>query len=185
MSVLRFFQNLKRAKESGEGLTGLAARWYRNAGQLKYGRLVGEDQFGNKYEICVPCLRVGRYYEDGSDNVNSLTGRERWVEYADHQGRNASQVPPEWFVPTLFKLNVRRHSWLHFTTDSPLPRLNRPYIAEHVQNLTGTEKSYAPHNFMFNANYDPQLAKNATSSKPELDRHSARAKSMGFNVDDL
>jgi hypothetical protein len=98
MSFLRFCQNLRRARESGEGLTGLVVRWYRNAGQLKYGRLVGEDQFGNKCEFCVTVLLTlyHRYYEDESENVNSITGRERWVEYSDHMRRNASQVPPEW-----------------------------------------------------------------------------------------
>jgi NADH:ubiquinone oxidoreductase subunit len=79
--------------------------------------------------------------------------------------------------------NASRHSWLHFTTDAPLSRLNRPYAATYVENKTGTEQAYAPHNFMLNANYDPELVKNA--DKPVLDKHSARAKSMGFNVDDL
>jgi NADH:ubiquinone oxidoreductase subunit len=34
-----------------------------------------------------------------------LTGRHRWVEYAEKSRYNASQVPAEW------------HGWLHFITD--------------------------------------------------------------------
>jgi NADH dehydrogenase (ubiquinone) 1 alpha subcomplex subunit 12 len=34
-----------------------------------------------------------------------LTGRHRWVEYAEKTRYNASQVPAEW------------HGWLHFITD--------------------------------------------------------------------
>lgn len=39
------------------------------------------------------------------DLVEYLTGRHRWVEYAEKSRYNASQVPPEW------------HGWLHFITD--------------------------------------------------------------------
>lgn len=105
MSLLRFYQNLKRVGSTlkdGESLGNVVYRWYRNAGQLKAGRLVGADQFGNKYVVFTECdvgfTLCSRYYEDDSDNINSVTGRERWVEYVNHGARNASQVPPEWYV---------------------------------------------------------------------------------------
>lgn len=34
-----------------------------------------------------------------------ITGRHRWVEYAEKSRYNASQVPAEW------------HGWLHYITD--------------------------------------------------------------------
>ncbi|KAL3565249.1 hypothetical protein D5086_033295 [Populus alba] len=52
-------------------------------------KLVGVDKFGNKY------------YQ----NLETIHGRHRWVEYAEKSRYNASQVPPEW------------HGWLHFITD--------------------------------------------------------------------
>ncbi|KAF3683702.1 putative NADH dehydrogenase [ubiquinone] 1 alpha subcomplex subunit 12, partial [Capsicum annuum] len=52
--------------------------------------LVGVDKFGNKY------------YEKLGD---TQSGRHRWVEYAQKDRYNASQVPPEW------------HGWLHYITD--------------------------------------------------------------------
>lgn len=44
------------------------------------GKLVGEDQFGNKY------------YEDESTSYN----RKRWVVYKSLSSYNPSIVPPEW-----------------------------------------------------------------------------------------
>ncbi|KAG0502167.1 hypothetical protein HPP92_002239 [Vanilla planifolia] len=52
--------------------------------------VVGVDKFGNKY------------YERLE---NTQFGRHRWVEYAQKDRYNASQVPPEW------------HGWLHYITD--------------------------------------------------------------------
>lgn len=52
MSVLRLYQNFKRVGTSlveGDSVINVVSRWYRNAGQLKTGRLIGTDQFGNKY----------------------------------------------------------------------------------------------------------------------------------------
>ena len=45
----------------------------------------------------------------------------------------ASAVPAEW------------HSWLHFTTDQPIPAAERkPWQKPHLPNLTGTALSYRP-----------------------------------------
>ena len=55
---------------------------------LKSGRLVGEDKYGNKY------------FEDGY----YFYGRNRWVEYADHfnMDYDGSQISPEWY------------GWMHY-----------------------------------------------------------------------
>jgi NADH:ubiquinone oxidoreductase subunit len=83
---------------------------------LLRGRLVGEDQFGN------------RYYED--KRVRPGVRRRRWVAYKGYP--EASKVPPEW------------HAWLHHTTDAPLPMSHRPWIKPHQPNYTGTPLSYRP-----------------------------------------
>ena len=77
-----------------------------------HGKLVGTDEFGNRY-----------YKNKGG----SLYGRERrWVLYKGR--KEASKVPPEW------------HSWLHHTSAEPLTESAtraRPWQKEHVPNLTG------------------------------------------------
>ncbi|KYR02729.1 NADH dehydrogenase ubiquinone 1 alpha subcomplex subunit 12 [Tieghemostelium lacteum] len=94
-------------------------------GELKYGRMVGEDKSGN------------RYYE----NLEEVHGRHRWVEYFDRKNPEATNVPPEW------------HSWLHHISDKPgedmLP-FSPFYKREHFKNPTGTDGAYTPPNFLFN-----------------------------------
>ncbi|XP_014206586.1 probable NADH dehydrogenase [ubiquinone] 1 alpha subcomplex subunit 12 [Copidosoma floridanum] len=91
--------------------------------ELKFGDLIGEDKFGNKY------------YE----NNYYFYGRNRWVIYSPKVGLNydASQVPAEWF------------GWLHYKTDLPPHKdPNRPkykWMAEHTPNLSGTNKAYMPY----------------------------------------
>ena len=83
------------------------------------GKLVGVDEFGNRY-YCDPGRK--RY------------GRERrWVVYKGEA--EASKVPPEW------------HAWLHHTSPVPLaesaatgPAWHKP----HVANTTGTVAAYRP-----------------------------------------
>jgi NADH:ubiquinone oxidoreductase subunit len=83
------------------------------------GREVGRDDAGN------------RYYEERRPNPARLRVR-RWVIYADG-GEEASEVPPEW------------HSWLHYTTDKPLPEAGRRvWQKPHQPNRTGTALSYRP-----------------------------------------
>jgi len=84
-----------------------------------YGKLVGTDEFGNRY-----------YFRKG----HKLQGRERrWVLY---KGKvEASRVPPEW------------HAWLHHTTAEPLTEQStrqKDWQQEHVPNLTGTATAYRP-----------------------------------------
>ena len=56
------------------------------------GRLVGEDEFGNRYYV-------------QNRGVGPLGVPARWVTYANLS--EASQVPPEW------------HGWMHHTVDTP------------------------------------------------------------------
>lgn len=81
------------------------------------GRRVGIDAVGN------------RYYTARKPTANGRT--RRWVIYAG--APDASAVPSEW------------HSWLHYTTDAPLPDTGRrPWQKPHLANATGTQAGYRP-----------------------------------------
>jgi NADH:ubiquinone oxidoreductase subunit len=86
----------------------------------KRGKLVGQDEFGN------------RYYES-RDRV-SYDGRpRRWVIYTGYA--EASKVPPDWY------------GWLHYTFDQPpttAPLTRRRWEKPHLPNLTGTPFAYRP-----------------------------------------
>jgi NADH:ubiquinone oxidoreductase subunit len=82
-----------------------------------HGHPVGRDAGGNQY------------YQEKRPRAGARV--RRWVIYAG--AAEASKVPPEW------------HSWLHHTTDAPLPELGRkPWQKPHVANPTGTIASYRP-----------------------------------------
>ncbi len=82
-----------------------------------HGHSVGRDAAGNTY------------HQERRPRAGSR-GR-RWVMYAG--ANDASAVPPEW------------HSWLHHTTDAPLPSAGRnPWQKPHVPNLTGSAGGYRP-----------------------------------------
>lgn len=82
----------------------------------KRGRLVGSDEFGN------------RYFEDRTAKHSYDTGRKRrWVMYKGYA--DASKIPPDW------------HGWMHYVYDTPpsekaLPR--KSWEKEHRPNLSGT-----------------------------------------------
>jgi NADH:ubiquinone oxidoreductase subunit len=81
------------------------------------GRVVGRDAVGNTY------------YENKRKAASGRT--RRWVVYAGEA--EATAVPPEW------------HSWMHYTTDAPLPETGRkPWQKPHLANATGTASSYRP-----------------------------------------
>ncbi|EEB11716.1 NADH-ubiquinone oxidoreductase subunit B17.2, putative [Pediculus humanus corporis] len=90
---------------------------------LKLGKLVGSDRFGNKY------------YE----NDSYFYGRNRWVIYSDRFGYDydASHVDPQWY------------GWLHYKTDIlPYEDPSRPkhkWLAKESYNMTGTDKQYVPY----------------------------------------
>ncbi|WWC90765.1 uncharacterized protein L201_005702 [Kwoniella dendrophila CBS 6074] len=99
--------------------------WFRQMtyiGDAKSGRLVGSDQFGN------------RYYENTDPN-EEIPGRHRWIDYSQDDF-NASQVAPEW------------HSWLHHirkdapTEDPIVKAVSPPWKANYVENMTGTRGAY-------------------------------------------
>lgn len=110
-------------------MLGLIARlfvWWRGAtfGALwtvaRRGRLVGEDQFGNRY-----------YEEKTASGANGV--KRRWVIYKGYA--DASMVPSDW------------HGWLHHTfeeapSETPLPR--RAWEQDHQPNMTGTLHAYRP-----------------------------------------
>ena len=81
------------------------------------GRQVGRDGVGN------------RYFEEKA--VRGHLRKRRWVMYPGVP--EASTVPAEW------------HSWLHYTTDAPLPDVVRKaWQKPHEPNLTGTAFGYRP-----------------------------------------
>lgn len=81
------------------------------------GRLVGIDQQGNRYYVERRPRPGGR--------------ARRWVIYRG--AIEASRVPPEW------------HSWLHHTTDAALaPSPEKPWVAPHLANLTGSDAAWVP-----------------------------------------
>jgi NADH:ubiquinone oxidoreductase subunit len=87
----------------------------------KSGRLVGRDEFGN------------RYYETRAKRWNYDGRNRRFVIYKGYA--EASKVSPDW------------HGWLHHTfaeppTRAPLPR--RPWERDHLPNLTGTRWAWRP-----------------------------------------
>ncbi len=86
------------------------------------GRLVGQDETGNKY------------YEARDDSDSYDVGRKRrWVIYNGYA--EASKVPPDW------------HGWLHYTFDEPPtvePLLRRVWEKDHIPNMTGTVHAWRP-----------------------------------------
>ncbi|XP_043286322.1 probable NADH dehydrogenase [ubiquinone] 1 alpha subcomplex subunit 12 [Venturia canescens] len=114
-------QNLMKIIRQNGGLRGCLKTLYRTD-DLKFGTLIGEDKYGNKY------------YE----NNYYFYGRNRWVIYTDKvwMSYDGSQVPAEWF------------GWLHYKTDLPPHKdPNRPqykWMLEHKENLSGTTEAYMP-----------------------------------------
>ncbi len=87
----------------------------------RHGRLVGEDEFGN------------RYYEQTSGPQILVGKPRRWVTYRDMS--ESSQIPPGW------------HGWMHHTVDevpTPGSYTPRPWQKPHEANPTGTPAAYRP-----------------------------------------
>ncbi len=90
------------------------------------GKLVGTDQFGNRYyrEKSARQLRRGGGFD---------SRERRWVIYKGEA--EASKVPPEW------------HAWLHHTIDevpADAGKPKYPWQKPHLPNLTGTRLAYRP-----------------------------------------
>ena len=90
MEVWERLVNLTRIIKHNGGVKASLYKLYR-MDDLRVGKLVGIDRYGNKY------------YENNA----YFYGRNRWVEYSDAVGVNydASQIPAEWF------------GWMHYKTD--------------------------------------------------------------------
>ncbi len=80
----------------------------------KHGRLVGEDESGNKYYV-------------------NETGDRRWVIYAGET--EASTVSPDWH-------GWLHHTFDEIPSETPLPR--QAWEKPHKPNLTGTPGAYHP-----------------------------------------
>lgn len=84
------------------------------------GKLVGKDQFGNRYYTEKKPAKAG-------------VRRKRWVMYEGMA--EASKVPPLW------------HGWLHYMIDTLPDDMDVPHYEwqkEHQPNLTGTAFAYKP-----------------------------------------
>ena len=86
----------------------------------RYGELVGEDGFGNKY------------YTEKAPRDAART--KRWVVYAVGAAVEASAVPPEW------------HAWMHRYADAPPKADDHRWAWQkpHLANQTGTAAAYRP-----------------------------------------
>ena len=85
-----------------------------------YGKLVGEDEFGNKYYAS--SKKEGKH-------IGRPNKERRWVIY--NGSDEPSKVPPLW------------HSWMHYTVDTA-PSIRDFYSWEqpHTPNLTGTKHAH-------------------------------------------
>jgi NADH:ubiquinone oxidoreductase subunit len=80
------------------------------------GRLVGTDEFGNKYYV-------------QTKGVGPVGVPRRWVIFA--QGAEATNISADW------------HGWMHYTTDTP-PVAETYQVKPHLPNPTGTPAALRP-----------------------------------------
>ncbi|MFM1814328.1 MAG: hypothetical protein RLZ98_1023 [Pseudomonadota bacterium] len=107
------------------------------------GRLVGTDEFGNRYYV----QRSG---------VGPLGKPRRWVVYKDLA--DASKVTADW------------HGWLHYTVDSPPTEEDyepRPWQKPHRMNMTGTSQAYRPQGSILTAAKRPKATGDYQPWRPE------------------
>ncbi|KAK9470276.1 NADH ubiquinone oxidoreductase subunit NDUFA12-domain-containing protein [Dipodascopsis tothii] len=118
-SFIRVVRNLRRTSGIREVIHQM-----NGIGDIKYGRLVGKDKFGN------------RFYENTDEDEIHL--RTRWVinKSTDY---DVSQLEPGW------------HGWLGYLVDTPPNALSpeatsvRAYPAPLITNGTGTTRAYVPY----------------------------------------
>jgi len=109
----------------------------------KRGRLVGQDEFGN------------RYYES-RDNISYDGRRRRWVIYDGYA--EASKVSPDWY------------GWLHYTFAEPpteAPLKTRAWEKPHLPNLTGTPLAWRPPGSLANEARRPAATGDYQAWSPE------------------
>ena len=117
--ITRCFYKARVLKQIFTWWTGatVGAQWQ----ITRTGRLVGEDDTGNKY------------YESVAAKFNYDGRNRRFVIYNGYP--DASKVPPEW------------HGWLHHTLAEPptrAPLKRRSWEKDHEPNLTGTIWAWRP-----------------------------------------
>jgi len=84
------------------------------------GKLVGQDEFGNKYYVA-------------KREKNAIGKHKRWVVY--NGVVEPSKVPAIW------------HGWLHYTSDmlpNETSHVKYSWLKRHLPNLTGTKFAYLP-----------------------------------------
>lgn len=107
------------------------------------GRLVGKDEFGNRYYV-------------QKKGVGPLGVPRRFVIYTDLA--EASKVPPEW------------HGWLHYTVDTPPSEeayTAKPWQKPHQMNMTGTAQAYRPAGSILSAAERPRATGDYKAWKPD------------------
>lgn len=110
----------------------------------KQGRVVGTDEFGN------------RYYEQVSGLPGPHGRPRRWVTYKSMS--EATLVPPDW------------HGWLHFTVDTPPTEESyapRPWQKSHRMNMTGTPAAWRPSGSILTAASRPKATGDYKPWRPE------------------
>jgi NADH:ubiquinone oxidoreductase subunit len=110
----------------------------------KSSRLVGTDEFGNKYFEAIT-------------NKGSYDARKR--RYVIYKGyAEPSKIPPDW------------HGWMHYTFDEPptvAPLKRQVWELDHVPNLTGTIYAWRPPGSISQGGQRPQATGDYEAWKPE------------------
>ena len=106
------------------------------------GRLIGRDEFGN------------RYYESRGTPAAGAR-RKRWVIY--NGIAEPSKVPPHW------------HGWLHHTLEAPVLEAAKRYgwQKHHLPNLTGTQGRYVPAGHITKGGHRAKNSADYQAWKPE------------------
>ena len=110
----------------------------------RFGELVGEDEFGN------------RYYRTKGGKISPALGIDRrWVVYKGEV--DGSSIPPSW------------HGWMHHTVDTPPTQdavTPLPWWKPHKPNLTGLPGAYRPPGSMLAQNRRPKATGDYKAWKP-------------------
>lgn len=89
-----------------------------------FGKLVGEDEFGN------------RYYTERKATRDATSKSRRFSRWVIYKGETeATKIPAHW------------HGWMHHTTDAVPSKgagLNYGWQAESTPNATGSSAAYLP-----------------------------------------
>ncbi len=97
---------------------------------LFYGKLVGSDEFDNKY---YQSKTRNKWWQVWLPQRTKWHRDKRWVVYSKESNREPSSVPARW------------HMWLHFIIDTPLSEEEcYEWQKEHMPNPTGTKRAIYP-----------------------------------------